>query len=171
MTHSTAPTYADDTTTGTSGYNLEETILKLEEDANKVLSYMASNRLVANANKTSFLLLNAAGNKDVVNVKIGSEVVPRDESAVLLGIRFQDDHQWKAQIFDKRGLISSLNSRLYIIRRLKSHLSMRSVQKLVDGLFTSKIRYGLQLLGQVRTKAEDPECADFKAIQLIQNKL
>ena len=114
MTHSTAPTYADDTTTGTSGYNLEETILKLEEDANKVLSYMASNRLVANANKTSFLLLNAAGNKDVVNVKIGSEVVPRDESAVLLGIRFQDDHQWKAQIFGKRGLISSLNSRLYI---------------------------------------------------------
>jgi exonuclease III len=171
LKHSTAATYADDTTTGTSGYNLAETLAKLEEDASKVLSYMASNGLVANAKKTAFLLLNAARNKDVVNVKIGTEVVRREESAVLLGIRFQDDLQWKAQIFGKGGIISSLNSRLYIIRRLKSHLSMRAVLKLVDGLFTSKIRYGLQLLGRVRTRAEDPECADLNAIQLIQNKL
>ena len=171
LIHSTAPTYADDTTTGTSGYDLVETIAKLEEDANKVLSYMASNGLVANAKKTAFLLLNAAGNKEVENVRIGTEVVPRDKSAVLLGIRFQDDLQWKSQIFGKGGLISSLNSRLYIIRRLKSHLSSKSVLKLVDGLFTSKIRYGLQLLGQVRTRTDDPECADLKAIQLIQNKL
>ena len=74
-------------------------------------------------------------------------------------------------VLGKGGLISSLNSRLYIIRRLKSHLPLKSVLKLVDGLFTSKIRYCLQLLGKVRTKAEDPECADFKAIQLVQNKL
>ena len=38
LIHSTAPTYADDTTTGTSGYDLVETKAKLEEDANKVLS-------------------------------------------------------------------------------------------------------------------------------------
>ena len=117
------------------------------------------------------MLLNASGNKDVLSVKIGTEMVPRDESAVLLGIPFQDNLQWKTQIFGKGGLVSSLNSRLFIIRRLKSHLSMRSVLKLVDGLFTSKVRYGLQLLGKVRTRAEDPECADLKAIQLIQNKL
>jgi hypothetical protein len=54
LIHSTAPTYADDTTTGTSGYDLVETIAKLEEDANKVLSYMASNGLVANAKKQLF---------------------------------------------------------------------------------------------------------------------
>ena len=65
----------------------------------------------------------------------------------------------------------ALNSRLYIIRRLKSHLSMKSIMKIVDGLFTSKIRYGLQLYGKVRTTVEDPTCADFKAIQLIQNDL
>jgi hypothetical protein len=35
----------------------------------------------------------------------------------------------------------------------------------------SKLRYGLQLCGKVRTKESDPECNDFKAIQLIQNKL
>ena len=43
--------------------------------------------------------------------------------------------------------------------------------KLVDGLFTSKLRYGLQLLGKVRTSSEDPLGAEFKAIQLVQNNL
>ena len=62
--------------------------------------------------------------------------------------------------------LSALNSRLYIIRRLKSHLSMRSITRVVDGLFTSKICYG-----KVRTKKEDLKCADFKSIQILQNDL
>ena len=47
---------------------------------------------------------------------------------------------------------------------------MSSVLKLVDGLFTSKIRYGLQLLGKVRTKNDDPLCGVLKSIQMVQNK-
>ena len=42
---------------------------------------------------------------------------------------------------------------------------------MVDGLFTSKVRYGLQLYGLVRTTGSDPACEDLKAIQLMQNKL
>ena len=42
---------------------------------------------------------------------------------------------------------------------------------MVDGLFISKIRYGLQLYGRVRVSGNDPECAEFKGIQLVQNKL
>ena len=67
--------------------------------------------------------------------------------------------------------ISSLNSRLYIICRLQSHLSKKSILKLVGGLFTSKLRYGLQLNGKVRISSSDPICEDFKEIQLIQNNL
>ena len=35
----------------------------------------------------------------------------------------------------------------------------------------TELRYGLQLYGKVRTKVSDPECEDFKAIQIIQNNL
>ena len=42
---------------------------------------------------------------------------------------------------------------------------------MVDGIFNSKIRYGLQLLGKFRLTASDTVCADLKEIQLIQNKL
>ena len=42
---------------------------------------------------------------------------------------------------------------------------------MVDGIFTSKIRYGLQLLGLVRLSSSDPQCNDLKEIQLIQNQM
>ena len=41
----------------------------------------------------------------------------------------------------------------------------------MDGLFTSKMRYGIQLLGKVRMVKEDPVGADFHAIQMVQNNL
>ena len=171
LSHSSAPTYADDTTTGTSGKTVEATVALMEEDAKMVLKYMASNGLVANSSKTSFLLLNAGRTDYDVTVRIGEDQVKREESAKLLGIQFQDSLQWKNQIFGKGGLISSLNSRLYIIRRLKGHLTLKNVLKVVDGIFTSKIRYGLQLIGKARTVRGDAVCADLWAIQLVQNKL
>ena len=171
LVHSSAPTYADDTTSGTSSTTVQETMKLMEIDADNVLRYMASNGLVANPSKTSFLLLNSKCSDYELRLRIGKDHVKRENSAVLLGIKFQDDLAWKTQIHGKGGVISSLNSRLYIVRRLMSHLSLKSVLKVVDGLFISKIRYGLQLIGKVRLNGEDPECADFKAIQLVQNKL
>ena len=150
---------------------MEETIKLMEADANRVLQYMASNGLVANAKKTSFLLLNSKKEGIGQEIRVGKEVVTRDSTATLLGIQFQDGLQWKTQIFGKGGVLSSLNSRLYILRRLKTHLSKKSALKMVDGIFTSKIRYGLQLLGRVRLNKIDPVCNNFKEIQLIQNKL
>ena len=59
LEHSSAPTYADYTTTGTPGWSVKETIELMEIDAENVLRLMASNVLVANSNKTSFLFLNS----------------------------------------------------------------------------------------------------------------
>ena len=171
LSHSTAPTYADDTHTGTTGKTLTETLEKMEEDAQKVLNFMASNGLVANAKKTSFLILNCRQVERDLSIKIGTDEITRETSAKLLGITFQDDQQWRTQIRGKGGLISSLNSRIYIIRRLKNYLSFKSILKMVDGIFTSKLRYGLQLMGKVRTSIEDQETAEFKAIQVVQNNL
>jgi hypothetical protein len=49
--HSGVFTYADDTSTDTSDRKVEEVIRKLEEDAETILQYMASNGLVANHQK------------------------------------------------------------------------------------------------------------------------
>ena len=65
----------------------------------------------------------------------------------------------------------ALNRRLFTIRRLKNHLDSTSTKKMIDGLFTSKIRYGIQLFGKVRRLEEDPTNTDLANIQKIQNKL
>ena len=41
----------------------------------------------------------------------------------------------------------------------------------LNGLFNSKIIYGLQLLGKVRLSDQDPQNAELESIQLMQNKL
>ena len=38
---------------------------------------------------------------------------------------------------------------------------------MVDGLFKSKISYGVQMYGRVRVTVNDPESADFKSIQIV----
>ena len=67
--------------------------------------------------------------------------------------------------------MSGLNKRLFAIKRLKNHINSKSLFKIVDGLFTSKINYGIQLYGKVRLSEEDPINNDIKAIQMVQNKM
>ena len=79
--------------------------------------------------------------------------------------------KWNEHLNGKGGVISSLNQRLFLLRRLKGQLNKKSPKKVADSLFTSKIRYGLQLLGKVRVTEKDPKQNDMDSIQLIQNKL
>ena len=67
--------------------------------------------------------------------------------------------------------MSSLNQRLFFIRRLANSVNKSALKKVADSIFTSKIRYGLQLLGKVRWLENDVHTQDLKNIQLTQNKL
>ena len=73
--------------------------------------------------------------------------------------------------FWKGGVISCLNQRLYVLRRLKNFINLESLKKVANSIFVSKIRYGLQLLGKVRLTNEDPTQVELKAIQKVQNKM
>ena len=84
---------------------------------------------------------------------------------------FECNQKWSEHIYGSGGLLSSLNQRLFFIRRLKNHVGLPTLLKISDSLFTSKIRYGLQLLGSVRWLESDPINQDFQAIQKCQNKL
>ena len=161
-------------TTRTSAKTLEELIMKMEEDASNVLSFMASNGLVANASRTSFVVLNLCKSDrdeakiNPLKVKIGPTTVTQEHSAKLLGITFNDKQNWSTQINGHGGVISSLNKRLFTIKRLKNHVNSKSLVKLVDGLFTSKINYGLQLYGKVRMFSSDKVTKDLKSVQKVQ---
>ena len=84
---------------------------------------------------------------------------------------FESNQKWTEHIYGSGGLLSSLNQRLFFIRRLKNHVGLQALLKISDSLFTSKIRYGLHLLGSVRWLDSDPTNQDLQALQKCQNKL
>ena len=134
-----------------SGKDLDEIMRRMEADAINVLKFMASNGLVANPKKTTMLFLNVGKSiTQNIKIKIGKDEITQVNHAKLLGITFDDNQRWNSQILGKGGILSALNQRLFVLRRLKNFVSLGSLKKVPDSIFTSKIRYGLQLLGKIR---------------------
>ena len=56
--------------------------------------------------------------------------------------------------------------------RLDSNIESKSLNnKVAESIYTSKIGYGLQLLGKVRLTERESTQGDLREIQLVQNKL
>jgi hypothetical protein len=168
-----ATTYADDTSTSVSHNLLSKVISMLEEDAKNVLAFMASNGLVANASKTALIIMNNGlykikdESKVPITIRIGNYTVIQEPNTKLLGVILDEDQKWNTQI---SKLISSLNSRLYLVKRLSNYISKDRLKKIADSLYMSKLRYGIQLYGNVRVSRDDPENKQLGNIQVAQNK-
>ena len=166
-------TNADDTSTSISHLLISEVKRMLEEDALNVLKFMASNGLVANPAKTALLFLNQKKSEksEIQSVKIGEITIDQVSVAKLLGVQIDDDQSWTTQITGTGGMIPSLNSRLFIIKRLSAAISRNRLHRIVDSLYTSKLRYGLQLLGKVRMNDEESTNGLLAKLQVTQNKM
>ena len=147
MKHVKIYNYADDTSTSCSGKNLEEVIKNLEEDANNILNYMASNGLVANASKTVFMILGLSKQlkEKTHTIKVGESIIEASDNTKLLGMTIQDNQKNDKHFNGTGGLIPSLNQRLFTIRRVANQVPNKQLKKLACSLWMSKLRYGLHL--------------------------
>ena len=78
---------------------------------------MASNGLVANKAKTEFLVLNERYKSDLTlkDLTVGDEVIARTNHTKLLGMFIEESQEWDIHF---KKLITSLNQRLWVIRRI-----------------------------------------------------
>ena len=104
-------------------------------------------------------------------IMIGKDVIKQVHVATLLGIKMTDDQKWNEQILGVGGIISCLNHKFFLLKRLGNKLRMAQICKAADSIFISKSRYGVQLYGKVRFKKSDPENGLIDDVQLVQNKL
>jgi hypothetical protein len=93
------------------------------------------------------------------------------KSAKLLGVVMDNDQKWKSHFCGKGGLLSALNQRLFIVKRISNHISKNKLRKVVESLRTSKLRYGLQLCTEVRLTEEHPKSQYIRMVQRLQNKM
>ena len=144
----------------------------MEEDALRVMKFMASNGLCANPKKTALLFLNHKFNhEEKILLKVGKENVEQVQNAKLLGMIFDSNQKWTEHIYGTGGLIPSLNQKLFFIRRLKNSVGQAALLKISHGLFISKLRYGLQMLGSVRWSDTDPLNNELESLQKCLNKV
>jgi hypothetical protein len=162
--------YADDTTTDCRNKDVLQIRRKLEEDAKNILSFMASNGLIANESKTEFLLLNEKSNPNpaLTEITVGLTTVKRCSSTKLLGIMIDDAQDWSAHF---RSLRTSLNQRLFIIRRIARQIPKENLINVVHSLWVSKLRYGLQLCTATRLSSSETKSSNVKDLQLTQNRM
>ena len=66
-----------------------------------------------------------------------------------------EDQKWTSHYWGKNGLIPALNKKLFAIRRLANHIPREKLKNVVDCLWMSKLRYGLQLCTKVRLTEEE----------------
>ena len=171
--HSTIFNYADDTTSSCVDKSIETIKKKLENDAENMLCFMASNGLVANPAKTVFLLLGKKGEQaaEVHTIRVGDSIVTSSTHTKLLGVTVDEKQNWSEQFSGKGGLIASLNSRLFKIRRIANQIPHIHRRKLINSLWMSKLRYGLQLCSRVRCEENEPKTNNMRIAQIAQNKM
>jgi hypothetical protein len=123
---------------------------------------MASCGLVANPSKTVFMVL---GDRSVnVNkhenevIKVGKEEVKASKTANILGVFIDRNQKWSTHL---HKLITALDRRPFQIRRMASKISSMGLKKISDIIWTSKLRYGLQLCTVVRTTETQSKNTEF----------
>jgi hypothetical protein len=168
--HSTLINFADDTTTYTKSKEAGEIKDRLEEDAKQVLKFMASNGLIANEAKTEFLLLNEKPKyrQELIDLVVGDITVKRTNQTRLLGVVIDEAQNWSEQL---NKLSSSLNQRLFVIRRVSRQIPRNKLINVVHSLWMSKLRYGLQLCLRVRLNEEDTKTSVQISLQKTQNRM
>ena len=77
----------------------------------------------------------------------------------------------RGRVYYTGGVISSLNQRLFLIKRFKHQVNPKQLQKVANSIWTSKLRYGLQIYSKVRTQDDIPNNASMEALQKAQNKI
>ena len=78
------------------------------------------------------------------------------------------DQKWSSHF---TSLISSLNKRTFMIRRISNQIPKKKVQNVVHNQWISKLRYGLQLCNKVRIQEEDKSSANMKSAQIAMKKM
>ena len=158
--------YADDSTLSATGTNIEIISEKLTESCQVVSSWMLSNQLKLNADKTHILTLGTAerlrlpGNK--VTVEMDGLVLEEEveQYETLLGCQIQADLKWHKQV---EQLKSKLKKRLAGLSHIKYILPYATRKTVSEGIFNSVLVYCLPLFGGCDNQ-------EIKALQILQNK-
>ena len=102
------------------------------------------------------------------SLMVGDVTVQRTSETRLLGVFIDEAQDWTEHL---NKLSSSLNQRLFIIRRISRQIPRNKLINVIHSLWMSKLRYGLQLCLKVRITESDTRTSAHKSLQKTQNRM
>ena len=157
--------YADDSTMTVTANNTAELEVKVNENCSRVSSWMKSNRLKLNADKTHFLVVGTQERlRNFVKPTVQMDGLllreNTDRCEFLLGVDIQANLKWNKQI---ERVLAKLKARLVGLNKLKFLVPYKTRNTIVIGIFNSILIYCLPLYGGCNK-------GHIKDLQVLQNK-
>ena len=188
--------YADDNTPITSHRNPDILESNIQEMANRATSWITDNKLSCSGEKTKLLVMGTAENRNyklnasnkVLSVTVCGDQVEEVEAEKLLGVVVNNTCTWKNHIHgyndgkkEKPGLVKELSKRVGILTKLRKYLRPTQFNSVMNGIFNSKLIYGISvwggvwdipgILNDVRRCATSLTKDENRQLQVLQNKV
>ena len=138
---------------------------QLQEISNKGLqtvhSWLCTNRLSLNMDKTHFLIFNKKQTTTNIQLRLGNYNINQENCTKYLGIIIQDNLKWNKQI---NNIINKLNRLIPLFYILRNTLSIEKKKMVFKALALSQINYAIELYGRKNSTW-------IKQLQITQNRL
>ena len=156
--------FADDTGKFNHDKDLKTLISKSKAMLEKLKLWFKSNKLTLNIDKSSYVIFHNR-NKKICSyaneIKIGDQVIKRQESAKYIGMILDEKLTWNEHV---NMIIRKIVKFFGIFNNMKSYVSSRLARQLYFAFIFPHIKYGIEVYGATSLK-------NIKRLQVIQNKL
>ena len=139
----------------------------MSKEYEKIATYMSSNQLVLNDEKTHLMVFCNKTNKDKreeVYLKAGKHTIKPSATQKLLGANICQSLKWREHVIDnKSSLLNQLNSRINGLTLVSRQTSFKTRLMVANGVYMSKLSNLIQVWGGTQDYV-------LKALQVTQNK-
>ena len=182
--------YADDNTPFTADEDPEVLQVKLQQEADTVSKWFQKNYMIVSSDSTKLLIVTTAANRAAkitptgisCSVTVCGDVKQETKCEKILGITVNNQLNWKNHLYgddENLGLVKELSKRLGMLKKVRKFVSEGTFKMILNGLFTSKLIYGITVYGGVwglpGIYNEEPINAisitkeDMRKLQVLQN--
>ena len=157
----TTTMFADDTNLMLTDKNLESLQNRVNEEMNKINTWLQCNKLTLNFSKSSFLVIGKKSNQTksfIININ-GNDI-QQSNSIKYLGITLDNKLKWDIHIANLKKSLSRVVGMTY---KLRHFVSLNTLRLLYFGLFQSKLVYGILNYGRASNYL-------LSSLQVLQNQ-
>ena len=159
--------FADDTTLLFSASDIEQLNEILENEGNKVINWLNSNKLIINLSKTNCMLFSNKRGEPQIKITLANIEIEAQTEATFLGVIIDNKLTWKSHI---KHISNKISKSIAILRILRFSFPKHVMRMIYMSLIFSHINYCNLIWGSACSNTLEPLFRlQKKAVRLVNN--